>query len=274
MTPAAAHLCHVCIKDNFLKAEVKADGQKAVCMKCGKNRTAMDFITLTRRIDEAIQEHYVTVEEDGQPYADLVAEQAGIDLKIADKMRQFLSKTDGYRAQKDGEEDNYAESVLYDEGRLDRGPYRIGWEEFKESVRKEARFFNLHAEAYLEDIFTGIKTLANWQGVPVISEWTPTPVTPLVRGRVSHSDADLTTFLSDPAKELGPPPDGTASPGRMNAAGVSTFYGALDVPTCRAELRAPVGSHTVFAASSCFAQSEYWKWTRSRVSPCRGASSI
>jgi hypothetical protein len=188
------------------------------------------------------------VEDDGQPYADLVAEQAGVDLKIADEMRQFLSNTDGYRARKDGEEDIYGDGVLYDEGRLDRGPYRRGWEEFRDSVRKEARFFNVHAEAYLEDIFTGIETLANWQGVPVISEWTPTPVTPLVRGRVAQSDADLTTFLSDPAKELGPPPDGTASAGRMNAAGVSTFYGALDVPTCRAELRPPVGSHAVFAS--------------------------
>lgn len=33
----------------------------------------------------------------------------------------------------------------------------------------------------------------------------------------------------------------------MNALGVSAFYGALDVATCRAEVRPPVGSHAVFA---------------------------
>jgi hypothetical protein len=249
MDQLADHLCHVCVKDKFLKAEIKADGKKAVCMKCGKKRLAMDYRALARRIDETIQEHYVPVEDDGQPYADLIAEQAEIDGAIADEMRQFLSNTRGYEARKDGEEDIYGSDVLYDEARLDREPYRQGWDRFKDSVRKEARFFNRHAESYLEDVFSEVETWANWVGVPVISEWIPTPVSPLVRGRVAQSDDDLKAFLSDPAKELGPPPDGTASAGRMNAAGVSTFYGALDVPTCRAELRPPVGSHAVFA---CF----------------------
>jgi hypothetical protein len=245
----ADHLCHVCVKDKFLKAEIKAEGNKAVCMRCGKTRLAMDFIELTLRIDEAIQEHWVPVEDDGQPYADLVAEQAQIDLEIADQMRQFLSNSRGYRAVKYGEDNIYDSSVLYDEGRLDRGPYLRGWEQFKESVKKEARFFNHHADEYLTDIFTGIEEQASWSGESVITTWKPTPVFPLVRGRVAESDADLQTFLSNPSQELGPPPEGTATAGRMNAAGVSTFYGALDVPTCRAEIRPPVGSHAVFA---CF----------------------
>lgn len=248
MTNVPDHLCHACVKDKFLKAEIKASGIKAVCMSCGKKRAAMEFIPLTRRIDEAVQEHYAPNSDgDGQNWAEIVAEQAAIGPEIAEEMRQWLSSTRGYSARKDGGEDDYDRSTVYDERRHDRGTYLRRWEQFKDSVKQEARFFNRHAEAYLDDIFTGIEQLASWNGIPVISTWEPSPVTPLVRARVAQSDAELTTYLSNPAKELGPPPPGTASAGRMNAAGVSVFYGAMDIPTCRAEVRPPVGSHVVFA---------------------------
>jgi RES domain len=52
-------------------------------------------------------------------------------------------------------------------------------------------------------------------------------------------------MLLSPVKRLGPPPWRLARAGRMNAAGISVFYGALDADTCVAEARAPVGSYVV-----------------------------
>lgn len=234
--------------DDFLKAEIKAESVKAVCMQCGKKRRSMEFRDLARRIDDAIQEHYEPSREDfGPDWGELAAEQAGMDAGIAEQMRQWFSKTRGFVSRKDGDDDIYDSSTVFDERRLDRGPYRRRWQEFKVSVKQEARFFNRQGEAYLDDIFTDIDRQANWQGETVIVAWKPDPTRPLIRGRVAQSDEDLTTFLSNPAKEVGPPPQGTASAGRMNALGVSAFYGAMDVATCRAEVRPPVGSHVVFA---------------------------
>lgn len=248
MTQEATHLCHNCVKDKFLKAEVKNSGTKVECMRCGKMRQAMEFTALARRIDDAVQEHFEPSHEDfGPNWGEVAAEQAGIDTDVAEQMRQWMSNTRGFEARKDGDYDDYNTSTVFEERRLDRGPYRRRWQEFKVSVKQEARFFNRQGETYLSDIFTGIELQANWQGEAVIVSWDPDPARPLVRGRVAQSDEDLTTFLSNPAQELGPPPQGTASAGRMNALGVSAFYGALDVATCRAEVRPPVGSHVVFA---------------------------
>lgn len=248
MTQAPDHICHVCVKDPFLKAEIKAGKTKADCLHCGKKRLAIDLRLLARRIDDTLQEHYVpSREDDGPDWAELVAEEAQVAEPVAEAMRQFLSNSRGYSARKDGEEDIWDSSAVYEESRLDRGPYLRRWKEFKASIKQEARFFNQHAEGYLDDIFTGIESQASWQGETVIRVWEPGEDRQLVRGRVAQSDEDIVTFLSDPSKELGPPPQGTASAGRMNATGVSAFYGAMDVSTCRAEVRPPVGSHAIFA---------------------------
>lgn len=248
MTNTPDHVCHVCVKDPYLKAEIKAAKVKAACLHCGMTRPAMNAWALARRIDDTIQQLYVTSrEDDGPDWAELVAEEAQIDPAIAEVMRQSLSHSRGYSARKDGEEDIWDSSAVYEESRLDRGPYLRRWEQFKESVKQEARFFNRHAETYLDDIFTGIEEQASWQGETVIRKWRPSTTRQLVRARVAQSDAEITTYLSNPSKEIGPPPKGTASAGRMNAAGVSAFYGAMDVATARAEVRPPVGSHAVFA---------------------------
>jgi DNA-directed RNA polymerase subunit RPC12/RpoP len=92
VTVATDYLCHACVEDRFLKAEIKAEGSKAVCMRCGKKRLAMDFVELTLRIDDAIQEHFVpTSGDEGQGYAELVGEHAQIDIEIAEQMRQGTS---------------------------------------------------------------------------------------------------------------------------------------------------------------------------------------
>ncbi|MGN7744735.1 RES family NAD+ phosphorylase [Pseudomonas sp. 22515] len=49
----------------------------------------------------------------------------------------------------------------------------------------------------------------------------------------------------NPSRNLAAPPKQKASGGRMNAAGVPVFYGALDRETCISELRPPVGCTVV-----------------------------
>lgn len=67
----------------------------------------------------------------------------------------------------------------------------------------------------------------------------------LFRARVHSSSESLQQTLSSPEKELGPPPANIASAGRMNARGISVFYGALDQHTAISEVRPHVGSYVV-----------------------------
>jgi hypothetical protein len=239
-------LCYRCVGDKFLSAEVRAEGKRAVCMQCGKRRAAMEFGDLAVLIDDVVQEHFRPARDDeGQDFAELVAEQAGLDAGVGQQIQEWLSSRRGYSMVRDGEENVY--EAAWVEGRLDREPYSRRWRDFKKSVRQEARFFNDRAEEWLTDIFFEIESQADWQGRPAVRTISPgDPDAMFYRGRVAQSDDELRLFLADPVAQIGPPPPGTASAGRMNAAGVSVFYGALDLPTCRAEIRPPVGSHAVF----------------------------
>lgn len=209
----------------------------------------MSLHKLALRIDGGIRLHFTPSDDiyDGQDYASLVAEQAGIHPDSAEQMRDRLSRSRGFEMRKDGEDDIYDASVTYVEARVSRWHYRKGWDQFKNTVKHSARYFNREAENFLADIFTDLEKHRSVDGGEVVSLWLPGPDRQLVRGRVAHNDEELSAFLANPASEIGPPPQGKASAGRMNAEGVSAFYGALDIPTCRAEVRPPVGSHVVFA---------------------------
>jgi hypothetical protein len=64
---------------------------------------------------------------------------------------------------------------------------------------------------------------------------------------VFQSEAKLEDALKQPDIEIGPPPWRSAPAGRMNAQGISVFYGATDSKTALAEVRPPFGSRVVFA---------------------------
>jgi hypothetical protein len=64
----------------------------------------------------------------------------------------------------------------------------------------------------------------------------------LYRARVFQSIERLNDALCRPDLHLGSPPANLASAGRMNARGISVFYGATDADVAIAEVRPPVGS--------------------------------
>lgn len=250
MKRAVEALCHHCIADPFLAHEIKAAGKRRSCMGCGRRRLAVPLREVANRIDVAISENYVVNKADeGVDYADLVADVAGVSAEVGEAIQAALSAEHAYDFARNGEENVY--EATYDEAPLDRNPQHSRWQDFKASVRAEARFFNRQAEEWLAEIFADIETHADWSGELVVRTLLPEePTSTFVRGRVAFDEAELRAFVSRPERELGPPPRGMASAGRMNAAGVSVFYGAEELTTCRAEIRPPVGSHAVFARFS------------------------
>jgi len=64
-------------------------------------------------------------------------------------------------------------------------------------------------------------------GRPVVVTAGPDTTLDLIwRGRVFQADKPLLQALERPDHHLGPPPPEAASAGRMNARGISLFYGA------------------------------------------------
>ena len=69
----------------------------------------------------------------------------------------------------------------------------------------------------------------------------------IFRARCFQSNNKLIQALSKPDLHLGPPPSEFADAGRMNAHGISVFYGATSPEVAIAEVRPPVGSQVAVA---------------------------
>ncbi|UJW77728.1 RES family NAD+ phosphorylase [Rhizobium sp. SL42] len=126
--------------------------------------------------------------------------------------------------------------------------WQEGWQAFETSIKSEARFFSRTAARQLDDLFATIGEMQTRNGRPIIVDAGPeTALTQLFRARVFQSTSQLETALARPDLSLAPPPSRLASAGRMNAHGISVFYGATEAGIALAEVRPPVGSHVMVA---------------------------
>ena len=259
-------VCHACVGDQFLAKEVKERRVRGPCSYCGEVREAVTLETLADRIHKVLDEHFELAptepeglyefmrehqglwERRGDPVEYVIAEIAGLSEKIADDMTALLSDWHSYPAAKDGEEDPYGGEAMYEE----RGPedwyFQDIWAEFCNEIQSRARFFSADAEVSLDEIFRDLTTLKALGDRTIIQEIGPDDENRFVwRARQAQSTRQLKAILKSPAHEIGPPPTRLAKGGRMNAPGITVFYGTLDESTCVAEVRAPVGSHVVVA---------------------------
>ena len=124
----------------------------------------------------------------------------------------------------------------------------MDWRSFEVSVKTEARFFSRTAANHLTSIFEGIDDLQTRNGRPIVVDAGPgTGFHTLYRARVFQSDDKLETALTRPDIHLGSPPAPLAAAGRMNARGISVFYGANNQRAAIAEVRPPVGAQIAVA---------------------------
>ena len=114
------------------------------------------------------------------------------------------------------------------------------WRHLDKEIRQTRRFFCSTTKQFFEELFCDIETLltrakrAKDDGrlVQLLPEGTP-----LYRSRICDSASLMKKMVNQPYKHIGPCPQGQARAGRMNADGISLFYGALDWQTCLAEIR-------------------------------------
>jgi hypothetical protein len=96
---------------------------------------------------------------------------------------------------------------------------------------------------YFKQRFARIDEFRDGWGRPVVLLYQPN--TELYRARGLSNLTALDKICRSPGAELGPPPSELATAGRMNASGVSVFYGAFDLDTCFAEMRPSLASYVL-----------------------------
>lgn len=256
-------VCHACVGDAYLKNTVRSEGARRKCSFCGKSRKSLSVSEFADIIHDVLQEHFYLTssepegldyllakeghwERPGELVEDVIGWIASIDSPIAEAVKEYLSDQHGYMAVRDGEEDPYGDDALYEEKGIDDWDFQETWKAFKDEITSQARYFSQFSNTALDEIFGDIDRLSRYDGTSVVRTINPNDEDRYVfRARVCFSEKELKEMLIDPAKQLGPPPSENAKAGRMNARGITVFYGAIDEETCIAEVRAPVGSYVV-----------------------------
>ncbi len=262
-TGTDAQVCSECIGDKVLKDFVLSEGEPGQCTFCGTKANCLALENLANQVHEVIEKNFYLTsnepegldyhrakeglwERPGEQVHLVISSIAKVSEDIAEAIRDRLSEQFGYEAARDGEEDPYGYDALYEENSIEDWRFQESWDFFKRNIKTRSRFFSQQAEKALDEIFKGLDTLKTIHGTPIIREIQPTDEDRhFYRTRVSFSERELKEILAAPVKRLGPPPSLNAKAGRMNAAGISVFYGAADGTTCIAEARAPVGSYVV-----------------------------
>lgn len=260
------NICHECVGDEFLKNEIRAEGKRGNCSYCEKIRKVVPLPWLAENISTAIEEHFYLTsneptpleyallsdkesnydwERHGQEVNYLIQDMAEVSDIVANDVQAYLSfYSEG--DPKDFEENPYGEEACYEERPPDTYGFKESWDFFRKEITFRARFFSQFAEQILNELFSNLDSLKTYDGKSVIRIAGPSSENPYVfRARVSQTHNSLDQILRNPVKELSAPPPKFAKHGRMNASGISVFYGATDAETCITEVRPPVGSHVV-----------------------------
>jgi hypothetical protein len=266
----AQHLCCGCVGEAYLTAEMAKHGKRRKCSYCGKTRKGYSIGELSERIDKVFQEHYCRTSDQpddweytmlrdkessyewdrhGEPVVDAIMNAADMPEAAANDIQRVLADHyDDFDAAAMGEETEFAGDSYYEEKGTSDDSWQEEWQSFERSLKTEARFFSRVAAQHLATVFEHIETLKTQDGRSLVIDAGPgTNFAALYRARAFQSVDKLVEAMRRPDQHLGSPPPALANAGRMNARGISVFYGANDPNVALAEVRPPVGSRVAVA---------------------------
>lgn len=265
------NVCLLCVGNAFLSARIQREGTIARCSYCeGSEDAALTIDGMADCIALAFEQHYVRTptqpnsmqyamqadresdyswDRDGEPVDDAIAYAASIQQDIARDIREVLADRFGdWDAAMAGEETEFDGESYYERKSVGSGRWTREWDEFERSLKTEARFFSRSAMTHLAELFEGLATLKTRNTASVLVNAGPgCTIAGLYRARSFPRYGDMHAALARPDLHLGPPPASVARAGRMNAHGISVFYGASDPIVALAEVRPPVGCNVVVA---------------------------
>lgn len=266
----AKTLCYICIGEKYLSDEVRSKGRRNQCSYCGRSVRTYSIEDIAGRVEMAFKQHFRRTsdhpaswqlsllsdresehrwERDGTPVVLAIANAAEVPKQVAQDIQTILNgKFYDFDSAAMGEETEFCSKSYYEEKGSDDNTWQEEWRYFEHSLKTEARFFSRNAEKLLASIFRGIDKMLTTHGKPLVIDAGPqTKLASIFRARVFQSDKKLKEAISRPDKYLASPPSIFASAGRMNAHGISVFYGSDDSGVAIAEVRPPVGSQVAVA---------------------------
>src|SRR6266496_5876326 len=266
----AKRLCYHCVGEEYLRAEMKREGSREQSSYCDRRAKSHTIADMAERIETVFEQHFRRTsdqpnswqqsllsdresnyhwERDGEPVVYAIANAAKIPQEAAQDIQLILDdKHSDFEAAAMGEETEFSSASYYEEKGASDQVWQEEWRNFEQSLKTEARFFSQTAAAHLASIFSRIDTMSTTNGRPLVLDAGPgTTLSAIYRARVFQSAKKLKAALCRPDQQLGSPPASLANAGRMNAQGISVFYGANEPRVAIAEVHPPVGGQVAVA---------------------------
>jgi len=261
-------VCADCIGEDYLADLITRSGTPAMCYYCSINGQTITIEELSEHVEQAFDQHYVRTASEpegyeyyvqretgnwarsGEPVAEVIAQMLVTDEAIAEDVREVLDdKTSDWDGITCGEEQPFSDEAHYEETTfVDHTSISEEYRQFEAVIIEQARYFSPETRRFLGSLFGELEGLGTHDGRPVLVDAGPgQPISSFFRARVFQDDMPLKRALALPDQELGPPPPRLGRAGRLNATGVSLFYGADTAEVALAEVRPPVGSRVVMA---------------------------
>ena len=247
---AEKYICHGCIGDEYISKEIKKRGNTYErCSYCASRKKTIDISALAEEMHKVFTRYYRSRTDGdlypgynlGDPAETIIYECLGVDEDISTDIHNILKEL--YNDYFDGEV--YSDDVEYKADLPSSEMFDYKWREIKKSLQGEARFFNQKVKDFFDEIFhkmENLHTVDNQTAINII-----TPEQNFFRARVFEDHSQVEDALRHPERHFGPPPQLFATPGRMNAQGISVFYGAFSPDIAISEVRPAVGSYVVVA---------------------------
>lgn len=244
------YICHNCVNDKYVMHHIRKTGNTGqACSYCKRKRKNIHLEHILKMMNEVFEYYYDTYEDiydtgRGDSAQDVICVELGVEWDIAQDIYELLC--DEYNPYNDYDYIRYNDGFVYRHINYSSGELAHTWSKATDSLLKETRYFNREVNDFLDSLFNDIYKLKNRDSNSPIK--TLTNETHLFRARVFEDQEEVKQALEQPEKNFGPPPSALARSGRMNAHGISVFYGATSVNLSIAEVRPPVGSIVVTAS--------------------------
>jgi hypothetical protein len=270
----ADSLCSECIEDKFLQAIVRSEGPGDVgrrCDVCGQVKPHTVTIDHLGQLLEPLirrrfqlptpislffqSDEYDCLGRKCQDLGSIVQKVLGQYFEFNDQIIDSVIAAEN-RDECKGEIPFFRKEFKYVESASDDA-LRIRWLCVRNELSKTRRFFSVEAKTFLDELFSDIDGVFSADGSGNNQDVaTQIPAGFLVyRARICEGKLEsllgnpsIDSIFRDPYREVGPPPPQLARAGRMNAEGISMFYGSTDMETCLAELRPAIGGQSAVIA--------------------------
>lgn len=257
-------ICYQCVGERYLSEMIEADGQTKTCGYCDSEAECISIDELSGHIEAAFEQHFSRTPRDissldyalgvewyreGEDSTLAIQESVNLSDNAASDVQSVLEyEHSDIDMAKAGEECEFDSEACYEPKNPDNGEWHEEWKSFEESLKSKSRFFNPNGFAFLNTVFDRIETMQTYEGRKLVVEAGPNcEINALYRARVFQKQQELQEALKRPELSIGAPPTVLASNGRMNARGVSVFYGATRSSIALAEVRPPAQSQAIIA---------------------------